>query len=96
MKTMNRRVTTLEDRFRPAGWKPRKVLRLLIGRAGAKRRLEGATCQRSLCPDGTLIETVRFYPHKDGPEVADDELERWIVTCPVQWVSRLRNGHADD
>jgi hypothetical protein len=84
MKAMNRRLFKLEDRFRPVGWKPRKVLRLLIGMAGARRSLEGATCQRSLCPDGTLIETMWFHPHNDGPEVTDDELERWIATFPVQ------------
>src|SRR5271169_236334 len=84
MKTMNRRLSKLEDRFRPAGWKPRGLWRYLICRAGAKRTLDGATCQRTLWPDGTLFEMVRFRPNKDGPEVTDDELERWIATFPVE------------
>jgi hypothetical protein len=60
MKPMNRRLSKLEDRFRPAGWEPRGRWRYLVSVAGAKRTLEAATCQRSLWPDGTLFEMVMF------------------------------------
>lgn len=84
MKTMARRLSRLEDRFRPEGWKPRGVFGYLICVAGSKRRLEGATCQRSLWPDGTLFETVMFPEHHGTDEVTDDEPERWIASFPVQ------------
>ena len=85
MRTMNRRVSKLEDRFRPAGWKPRGVWRYLVSMSGSKLSLEGATCQRSLWSDGTLFEMVLFPEHHAGAdEVTDDELERWIATFPVQ------------
>jgi hypothetical protein len=63
---------------------PRKLLRVLKGMAGARRSLDGATCQRSLWPDGTLLEAVRFHKHNQVPEVTDDELERWIATFPAE------------
>ncbi len=82
---MNRRLSKLEDRFRPARWKPRGVWRYLISMSGSKRSLEGATCQRSLWPDGTLFEMVMFPEHNAGAaEVTDDEPERWIATFPVE------------
>jgi hypothetical protein len=85
MKTMNRRLSKLEDRFRPEGWKPRGVFGYLICVAGSKWRLEGATCQRCLWPDDTLFETVMFPEHNAGAdEVTDDELEEWIASFPVQ------------
>ena len=84
MKPMNRRLSKLEHRLRPAGWKPRGLLRYLVSRSGSKRTLEGATCQRSLWPDGTLFEMVMFPEHNAGAaEVTDDEMERWIATFPV-------------
>jgi hypothetical protein len=85
MKTTNRRLSKLEDRLRPEGWKPRGQWRYLICVSGARRRLEGASCQRSLWPDGTLFEMVMFPEHSAGAdEVTDDELERWIASFPVQ------------
>jgi hypothetical protein len=84
MRTMNRRVSKLEDRFRPAGGTPRGVRRYLVSMSGSQRSLGGATCQRSLWPDGTLFELVMFNDHGAGAdEVTDDELERSTSTFPV-------------
>jgi hypothetical protein len=59
-------------------------MRLVFGRSGARPSLEGATCRRTLCPDGTLLETVAYTKHNDGPDLTDEEIEQWIESFPVQ------------
>jgi hypothetical protein len=78
MKTLGRRIQRLEDHFVCAD-RPQCRLRFVVCMAGARPSLEGATCRRSLCADGTLLELVRYANHNDGPEhLADDEINAWL------------------
>ena len=52
--------------------------------AGAKPSLVGATCQRTLSPDGTLWEMMHFTNHNYGRELEQDEIERWVDGFPIQ------------
>jgi hypothetical protein len=59
MKTVLRRIARLEEQFSPPDWKPRVILRVILERCDQPYpRLEGATVQRTLCADGTLLEVV--------------------------------------
>jgi hypothetical protein len=52
--------------------------------AGARPRLEGATCRRSLCADGTLLELVRYANHNDElAELADEQINAWLDGFPI-------------
>jgi hypothetical protein len=57
---------------------PRERFRIVV-RAGERASLDGATCQRSLCPDGTLFELVRLDHCLAGhDELTSAELDRFI------------------
>ena len=78
MRAVVRRIDRLEDEFGSANGKPRRRLRVMISMAGAEPSLEDATCTRTLCSDGTMLEMVRFNTHNRGPdELTDEELDRW-------------------
>jgi hypothetical protein len=84
VKIIERRLRQLEDRFGPADGKPRRRLRLLVSMAGSNPSVEDATCKRTLCSDGTLLELVEFSKHNEGPDVLPHEdLDRWVETFPV-------------
>ena len=84
MKTIARRLHRLEDQLGPADGKSRERLRLVVMPAGVLHPgLEGATCQRSLCRDGTLSECVRIKKHNDGPELTPEEFDNWVASFPV-------------
>ena len=52
---------------------------------GAKPSLVGATCQRTLSPDGTLWEIImHFTNHNYGRELEQDEIERWVDGFPIR------------
>ena len=83
MKTVTRRILKLEDQSGSAG-RPRRHIRLVVCDLGAKLSLEGATCTRTLCSDGTLLEMACFNKHNEGPaELTDEELDRWVESFPV-------------
>jgi hypothetical protein len=85
VKIIERRLRQLEDRFGPADGKPRRRLRLLVSMAGSRPSLENATCKRTLCSDGTLLELVEFNEHNDrSDELTDEELDGWVESFPVQ------------
>jgi hypothetical protein len=53
--------------------------------AGPKPSLEDATCSRTLWPDGTLLEMVRFRKHNEGPDdLTDEELDKWVASFQVK------------
>lgn len=83
MKTVTRRIARLEDRFVSAD-RPRRHLRIVLSMAGAKPCLDDATCKRTLCSDGTLLEVVRFNKRNKGPdELTNEELDKWVESFPV-------------
>jgi hypothetical protein len=52
--------------------------------AGSRPSLEDATCIRTLCSEGTLLELVEFNEHNVGPdELTDEELDKWVETFPA-------------
>jgi hypothetical protein len=53
--------------------------------AGSGPSLENATCKRTPCSDGTLLELVEFNEHnEESDELTDEELDRWVESFPVQ------------
>ena len=46
--------------------------------------LENSWCQRTLCADGTVCESVTLATGNDGREVTDEELDEWIATFPIE------------
>jgi hypothetical protein len=84
MRAVVRRIDRLEDQFGAAYGRPRRRLRMMISMAGAKPSLEDATCRRTLCSDGTLMELVEFKQHNAGPdELTEEELDAWLESFPV-------------
>jgi hypothetical protein len=52
---------------------------MVVMMAGARPSLEGATCTRTLCADGSLLETVRFkQSSEDAGELS--QVGRWVDT----------------
>jgi hypothetical protein len=89
MKTIDRRVRQLGDRF-GSSEKPRPRMRLIVRPLGSKLVLADAECTRTLCPDGTVMELVQFQDHREGPdEISGEELDRWADGFPVKRRQRL-------
>jgi hypothetical protein len=83
MKPITKRLARLEEHLQVT-LTPRKRLSIVVIRVDRKPSLEGATCTRTLCPDGTLMEVVRLDQSRPGRhELTDDEVERWIETFPI-------------
>jgi hypothetical protein len=88
MRAIARRLCQTEEKVGTAE-RPRRRLRLVVMRAGARRCLEEATCTRMLCPDGSLLELLQFRKHNDGPdEPTAEEVDRWVETFPVRVLSK--------
>ena len=74
----------LEERS-GAGNKPRKVQRIVVRRVDREPSLEGAECHRTLCPNGTLLEMVRFDRCRPGRErLSEEALDRFVESFPVR------------
>ena len=84
MRSIDRRLLRLEDQFGTADRKPRQYLRIVVRRVDRLPSLDGATCQRSLCPDGTLLEVVRLDKGLEGHrEPTAQELDTWVQRFQV-------------
>ena len=85
MKAIARRLRRLEDQFAPADGQPRDRFRLVLRPAGLLNpSLENATCRRTLCPNGTVLESVEFTTSSNGRELTQEELDRWLASFPVE------------
>jgi hypothetical protein len=83
MKTVTKRIARLEEHLLVTV-NPRKRLSIVVTRVDRKPSLEGATCTRTLCPDGTVMEVVYLYQSRPGrEELTDEALERWMETFPI-------------
>jgi ribosome-binding factor A len=83
MKAVTRRIAQLEEHLQVTR-DPRKRLCIVVSRVDRTPSLEDATCTRTLCHDGTLMEVVRLDQSRPGrEELTDEELERWIETIPI-------------
>lgn len=92
MKAIAKRLRRLEEQLAPADGKLRVCLRLIVGPVGGIYDLEGATCHRTLCANGTVMELViagnagpiQRTPGRDLNPVSNEELESFIQTFPVE------------
>ena len=84
MKVIARRLRRLEDQLAPADVKPRACFRIMLRRVDRTDGLEGATCRRTLCSDGTVSESVVLGESLDGRELTDAELDAWVATFPIE------------
>jgi hypothetical protein len=83
--TLKRRIARLEDRTSAASGKPRKVGRTVVRCMDREPSLENAECHRTLCPNGTLIEVVRFDRCRPGRErLREEALDRFVESFPVR------------
>jgi hypothetical protein len=65
MKPVAKRIDRLEEHLRLT-LTPRKRLSVVVMRVDRKPSLEGATCTRTLCPDGTLMQVVHLDQSRPG------------------------------
>ena len=87
--TMMRRLNRLEDQFVLVGRRPLRVHRPVLCKYGGRGSLDNATCTRTLCPDGTVVEFVELDGSNDGPgSVSAEELDRWVNSFPIQLSGR--------
>jgi hypothetical protein len=82
VKAIAKRLHRLEDQFGPADGKPRERFRLVVRSAGEMLGSESATCRRTLCPDGTLMELIEMSA-THARDLSQEELNRWVATFPV-------------
>lgn len=83
--TLKRRIQRLEDRSGTDGSKPRKLQRIVVSCLDREPSLEGAECTRTLCPNGTLLEMVRFDRCRPGSErLSEEALDRFVESFPVR------------
>ena len=103
MKTVTKRIARLEE-HPLVTVTPRKRLSIVVMRVDRKPSLEGATCIRTLCPDGTLMQVVHLDQSRPGrEELTDEELDRWLgAALPERTLrqfaailTRLRAAHTD-
>ena len=73
------RVKTLERQKRAASKPP---LRVVVSGVVGPCDLATATCRRTLCPDGTLLELVTLNSSTNG--LSDEELERFVTSFPIE------------
>jgi hypothetical protein len=82
---LKRRVAWLEERSGAISTNPRKVERIVVRNLGREPSLEGPRCSRMLCPNGTLIEMVRFDRCRAGRErLSEEALDRFVESLPVR------------
>ena len=79
-----RRLRRLEDQFASADGKQRKSFRMVLRRLDHKPGLDGATCRRTLLPNGTLSESVVLGTSHPDRDLTDEELDRWVESFPIE------------
>jgi|SRR5580658_8357943 hypothetical protein len=84
MKAIARRLCRLENRFEAADGKPRHYQRMVVIRLDRMPGLEGATCLRTLLPDGTVSESVVLGRSRTGHELTETELDVWVASFPIE------------
>jgi hypothetical protein len=84
MKAIIKRLHRLEDLLEAADEKPQHVFRMVVRRLDRLPSLDGATCRRTLWPNGTVGESVVLGTGRDGRELTDEELDEWIDSFPIE------------
>jgi hypothetical protein len=91
MKAIAKRLRRLEQQLAPADGRPREVLRLIVRPVGPLPSLDGATCSRTLCSNGSVMEVVSLMGSPDrltrrgcgNSPVTGEELEAFIQRTPI-------------
>lgn len=89
MRRLTGRLDKLERMLNPAGT-PRKLWRVFVSGMDREANLANATCNRSLCDNGLLVELVRLdgtYDH-----LAEEELGEFIESFPIEDLRRRVTG----
>jgi hypothetical protein len=85
MRGISRRLHRLEEnQLLGADGKPRKTSRIAIGPLDGKVDLANSTCQRTLCADGSVSESLVLFSGNKAREITDDELEEWVGGFPIE------------
>lgn len=63
---------------------PSETFRAMLQPTGRGLDLENSTCQRTLCADGSVSESVMLATGNDGREATDEDLDQWIATFPIE------------
>jgi hypothetical protein len=84
MKALAGRLERLERQFAPSRdylLNPRDRLRLVVCDMDRSVNLEGSSCSRTLCPNGTLLEVVDL----DGADadLCGEGLEQFVAEFPI-------------
>jgi hypothetical protein len=89
MKAITQRIRRLENQIRPLQKAPR--FRITVQGWGGEPGPAKARCQRSVWPDGTIFELIRFLGHAydelQGGSL-EAEFEAWIDSIPTDGVPR--------
>jgi hypothetical protein len=88
MKTVTKRIARLEEHLQIT-LTPRKRLSIVVMRVDRKPSLEGATCTRTLCPDGTLMQVIHLDQSRPGREGTH---RRGIGTIETFPIDRMRQS----
>jgi hypothetical protein len=80
VRAIARRLHRLEDQFGADG-RPRERFTVVGERLGCT---VGATCYRTLCPNGIISESVMLGTSRDGRELTPEELDKWILSFPIE------------
>lgn len=80
-------VSTLEE-IQSGRQPPKKRLPVIVSAYVGTADLHFSTCQRTLCPDGTLLEYVQLQDEHGNlasrKGLPDEELHRWIASFPIE------------
>jgi hypothetical protein len=91
MRTLLRRINTLERHCRVTDAREQRCLRIIVRDVNTQIGLGKATCQRTLAPGGNVTEIINFYgcPFGEGePRPEEEAFTAWINTVPVDGVMR--------
>ena len=83
MKALVNRLRRLEGHLLQDDYsqRPRERSRMLVRMIGGPPGLEGATCNRTLAPDGSIWETIILAG--GGIGLSEEELDRFADQFPV-------------
>jgi len=93
VKAIARGLCRLEGRL-VAEREPRKTFRVMLRPPGRDLDLDNSWCQRTLCADGTVSESITLATGHDGREVTVEEVEEWIATFPIRGGGRPHTHEA--
>jgi len=89
MRRLNGRLDKLERMLHPRGT-PRERLRVVTCGMDRAANLANATCKRTLCENGLLLEVVHLDGDRDG--LTDEQLDKFVESFPIENLKRGATG----